>query len=62
MLTAFLRFGPGCRALRPGGIAKHTHFFHCHQRTTGDHLVENRRQSIDVRLVVHDLDDHGQIG
>jgi hypothetical protein len=31
------------------------------ERTPGDQLVEDRQQSVDMRLIINDLDQHGQI-
>jgi hypothetical protein len=31
------------------------------ERTAGDHLVEDRQQSVDMRLIIYDLDQHGQV-
>jgi len=43
-----------------GRILENTHAFHRDQRSSDNHLVENRQQTIDVRLIVDDLDNHEQ--
>jgi hypothetical protein len=41
-------------------ILHYTNVFNRDQRPAGDHFVENRQQTIDVRLVVDDLDQFDQ--
>lgn len=48
-------------ALRGSRILQHPDSFHRHQRPTSDHLVQDGKQSIDMRLIVDNLDEDRQI-
>ena len=44
------------RRLRRRRVLQHAHVLDRHERAARDHLVEDRQQPIDVRLIVDDLD------
>jgi hypothetical protein len=48
-------------SLFSSGRFQHTNLFHGDQRPARDHLVEDGEKPIDVGLIVHDLDQHGEI-
>ena len=43
-------------------VPQHPHRLDRHQRTAGQHLVEDRQQTVDVLLIVHDFNQDGQVG
>ena len=48
-------------AIGRGCVPDDAHTFYCHERPTRHHLVKDRDQTIDVRLIVNDFDHDWQI-
>jgi hypothetical protein len=44
------------------GIPEYANAFHRNKRSPGDHLVKDREQTINMRLIVHDFDHDRQVG
>src|SRR5712692_1766269 len=57
--TSHARIG-GANRTRPAAVFQDSRLLERHEPFR-DHLVENRDESVDPLLAVHDLDDHGQI-
>lgn len=45
----------GRRLLLACRVLQHSYAFHCDERTASDHLVEDREQSVNMRLIVDDF-------
>ena len=48
-------------SLRSSGVPEHTHSFDRDEGTSSNHLVEDRKQPIDMCLVIDNLDHNRQI-
>jgi hypothetical protein len=52
---------PSGPASAPCRVSQHADAFHGDKRSTCDHLVEDREQTIDMLLIVYDLDHYRQV-
>ena len=50
---------PGRRVFLACRVLQHSHALHGDQRAASDHLVEDREQSVNMRLIVDDLNHDG---